>query len=63
MISCWKKDPKKRPNFSSLVEIFSGILEKEAEYLQLGESLKLMVQIQTEGSVENNGEAEKMIEA
>ena len=63
MISCWEKDPKNRPKFSSLVKIFSGILEKEAKYLQLGESLKLMVRIQMEGSVENIAESGREHEA
>ena len=63
MISCWEKDPKNRPKFSSLVKIFSGILEKVAGYLQLGETMKLMVPIQMEGSVENIAEQEEEHEA
>ena len=63
MLSCWEKDPKYRPKFSSLVKIFSGILEREAEYLRLGESLKLMIQIQMEDSVENIAESGREHEA
>ena len=61
MMSCWEKDPKNRPKFSNLVIVLSGMLEKEAGYLKISESLNqnLIIQTEEEG---NTVEVEKIKE-
>jgi len=35
MLDCWKEEPKKRPDFSKLVETISLTLEAEAGYMKI----------------------------
>ena len=35
MLLCWSTEPAKRPRFSGLVTTLSGLLEREAGYLNL----------------------------
>ena len=39
MISCWNADSQKRLRFSKLVNNFSDLLEQDAGYLELSQSL------------------------
>ena len=39
MTSCWSLDSHARPKFKDLVDTFSGLLERESDYLELSQSL------------------------
>ena len=39
MMSCWSLDSHARPHFKDLVGRFSGLLERESDYLELAQSL------------------------
>ena len=39
MMSCWSLDSHARPHFKDLVGRFSGLLERESDYLELSQSL------------------------
>ena len=38
-MSCWSLDSHARPHFKDLVGRFSGLLERESDYLELSQSL------------------------
>ena len=38
-MSCWSLDSHARPKFNDLVDKFSGLLERESDYLELSQSL------------------------
>ena len=39
MTSCWSPDSHARPKFKDLVDTFSGLLERESDYLELSQCL------------------------